>query len=130
MNIAVDNFLAELKNHPYQPVIESSDGLGDITTEQATYLEAYACALKKDPIGMVRKIVAACRSSGTRRSDLKDIIEAGNKAGSWGLDEEGEVNLVLRVLQLLRDCETRWSSIFLMIMRLIYLYPVRFRISL
>lgn len=46
------------------------------------------------------------------------MILEGNKDGSWGK--------VLRPVQLLCDVETHWSSMFLMIGRVIELYPVRF----
>ncbi|KAJ7159171.1 hypothetical protein C8R43DRAFT_882138, partial [Mycena crocata] len=74
--------------------------------------------LESDPVGNTRQIVAACRGSGQRRADVKQIIADGNARFLWG--ESG----IIRVVQLLRDCETRWSSTFLMSDRLIELYPV------
>lgn len=114
INISAQTVLDELKKHPRIPVIESSDD-----PEQAEHLEAYAQALESDPVNGSRKIVAACRASGQRRSDLRSIIKQGNERFLWG------PGVVIRVLQLLRDCETRWSSTFLMSDRLIGAYPVR-----
>ncbi|KAJ6473957.1 hypothetical protein C8R47DRAFT_1053485 [Mycena vitilis] len=80
-------------------------------------LVLYAEALEADPVGKTRQIVAACRASGQRRADVKQIIQDGNEKFLWGSDG------VIRVVQLLRDCETRWSSTYLMSDRLIELYP-------
>ena len=80
----------------------------------------YAEALRADPIKLARKIVAACRASTNRRLALQRIIEEGN-AHEGGWDGDG---LQLPSLELLRDIDTRWSSTFLMIDRLILLWPV------
>jgi len=50
-------------------------------------------------------------------------IEDGNKSGKWKGKLPGNAE-TLPVVQLLRDCETRWSSTYLMIERLLLLYPV------
>ncbi|KAH6902447.1 hypothetical protein BKA70DRAFT_1113066, partial [Coprinopsis sp. MPI-PUGE-AT-0042] len=73
-----------------------------------------------DLVGRVRKIVSACRSSGQRRKFLQVIITAGNEQQAWGVDEKGEP-VVLPNVQLLRDCETRWSSTYLMLCRFLTL---------
>jgi len=78
----------------------------------------YTAAVKSDPIGCTRGIVAVCRKSGQRREGLMDVINAGNCSNAWG------PNIAIRPVQLLRDCETRWSSTFNMVNRLIELYPV------
>lgn len=82
----------------------------------------YRDALAADIIGTARKLVTACRASGQRREDFELTIRNGNKAGSW-TDPEGNL-LPIPVLQLLRDCETRWSSTFLMLDRVVTLLPV------
>ncbi|KAJ7696975.1 hypothetical protein B0H17DRAFT_1266691, partial [Mycena rosella] len=64
-----------------------------------------------------RQAVAACRASGQRRDDVRQIIVDGNAKYLWQPDG------IMRVVQLLRDCETRWSSTYLMSDRLIELYP-------
>jgi len=76
----------------------------------------YREALQGDVIGALRKLVNAVRASGQRRDDLEDAIKSGNTAGSF----------TLNVLVLLRDVDTRWSSIFNMVDRGFYLYPVSY----
>ncbi|KAJ2928061.1 hypothetical protein H1R20_g9035, partial [Candolleomyces eurysporus] len=112
--------------------------LKKLATEKATNYEfdyiidqpdwhLYLDALESDLIARVRALVAACRKSSQRRQDLQKIIREGNNKGLWA----GKIRNpfpkddpnVLRPLQLLRDCETRWSSIYLMITRFLYLYP-------
>lgn len=100
-----------MKENPYHPVVECG---ADIPAEE---LVSYAEALTSDPVGQTRKIVGVCRASGGRRKDLTSTIEEGNKSKSWGE--------VIRVVQLLRDCETRWSSTYNMVDRTMELYPVR-----
>nr|VWO95490.1 Lmo0415 protein [Ganoderma boninense] len=79
----------------------------------------YAKALKDDPVKIARKIVTTCRSSTHRRLLLQKIIKDGNALeGGW--DGKG---LQLPCLELLRDVDTRWSSTYLMIDRLIALWP-------
>jgi hypothetical protein len=107
----VQTILKELKENPYEPVIASSK---DATPSRE--LRQYAEAVQSDPVGTTRSIVAVCRKSGHRRVELQQVIAAGNRSNAWGT--------ILRLVQLLRDCETRWSSTFNMIDRLIELYPV------
>ncbi|KAF9002112.1 hypothetical protein BDQ17DRAFT_1243524, partial [Cyathus striatus] len=64
-------------------------------------------------------LVAVCRASGQRRKQLEDIIIEGNRKGYWY-----NGNSTLPVLQLLRDCETRWSLTCQMICQVLQLYPV------
>lgn len=78
----------------------------------------YASAVESDLVGRCREIVAACRKSGQRRENLQKLIAIGNSTNTWGPDT------VIRLVQLLRDCETRCSSTYNMIDRLIKLYPV------
>lgn len=78
----------------------------------------YATAVESDPVGRSREIVATCRKSGQRRKGLQNLIATGNDTSAWGPDA------TIRPVQLLRDCETRWSSTYNMIDRLIELYPV------
>ena len=85
-------------------------------------IEEYRKALAADIIWIARKLVSACRASGQRREDFVLTIVEGNKVGSW-TDSNGNP-LPLPTLQLLRDCETRWSSTFLMLDRVITLLPV------
>lgn len=86
-------------------------------------IDGYRAVLEADVIGTTRKLVTACRASGQRREDLKLTIKEGNEAGSW-IDSEGDP-FSLPILELLRDCETRWSSTFLLLDRVLTLLPVR-----
>ncbi|OJT08209.1 hypothetical protein TRAPUB_881 [Trametes pubescens] len=78
---------------------------------------AYADALRSDAVKAARQLVAACRASGQHREEFTATIVEGNRKGTFGADTK------LRVVQLLRDVDTRWSSTFLMIDRLLELYP-------
>jgi hypothetical protein len=84
--------------------------------EQLDELQQYEDALQADPVGKSRSIVSALQVSGQRRADLRDIITKGNIEKCW----DPPVPLV----QLLRDCDTRWASLRAMIKRTIELYPV------
>lgn len=99
-----------MKDNPYYPVVECK---ADIPPDE---LASYAEGLESDPVGQTRGIVGVCRASGGRRKELKNIIEDGNKSNTWCE--------IIRVVQLLRDCETRWSSTYNMIDRAMELYPV------
>jgi hypothetical protein len=79
---------------------------------------AYAIALDSDVVGKTRSLVSACRASGQRREDLQSTIMEGNSSRSFPDGKE------LRNVQLLRDMDVRWSSTFLMIDRVLELYPV------
>lgn len=85
----------------------------------------YNRALEADPIVRCRKLVANCRASGQRRENLQATILDANGAGLFGRDDKG-ADIELPSLQLLRDVDTRWSSIFLMVERALDLYPVSF----
>lgn len=93
------------------------------TEEEMNRWYAYLEALEQDLIGRCRSIVASCRSSGQRRQALLKKIEEGNKTGYWkGKLDDGKDKI--RPVQLLRDCDTRWSSTFNMIDRVLELYIV------
>jgi hypothetical protein len=109
VNIAVKTILAELKDNPRAPVLASSTNANDKPA-----LTRYADALASDPVRRTRDIVATCRASGQRRAELQTVVTSGNKSNLWEL----------RTLQLLRDCDTRWSSTKNMMTRLIYLYAI------
>ncbi|KAF8959750.1 ribonuclease H-like domain-containing protein, partial [Flammula alnicola] len=89
--------------------------------DQLKTWEDYLEAVEADLVGKCRSIVAACRSSGQRRQALLKKIDEGNKSGYWkGKLVNGTDKIPL--VQLLRDCETRWSSTFNMIDRVLELY--------
>ncbi|PIL24443.1 hypothetical protein GSI_14197 [Ganoderma sinense ZZ0214-1] len=101
------------------PIDRAAAAAANAALQEASAAD-YAKALKQDPVKIARKIVAACRSSTHRRLLLQQIIKEGNaREGGW--DGKG---LQLPCLELLRDVDTRWSSTYLMIDRLIALWPV------
>jgi hypothetical protein len=112
VNIAVQTVLKEVKENPYFPVIDSAPD----TSNPSDELQQYADALSSDPVKSLREIVAICRKSGQRCEELQKIIATGNASNSWGI--------IIRPVQLLRDCETRWSSTYNMVDHVIELYPV------
>ncbi|KAF8972357.1 ribonuclease H-like domain-containing protein, partial [Flammula alnicola] len=91
------------------------------TQDELENWDKYLKALEGDLVGRCRNIVASCRSSGQRRHALLKKIDEGNKTGYWkGKLDDGKDQI--RLVQLLRDCETRWSSTFNMIDRVLELY--------
>ncbi|KAI0673772.1 ribonuclease H-like domain-containing protein [Trametes maxima] len=74
-------------------------------------------AASSDPVKSARRLVAACRASGQRREDFATVIKELNDSGALNAGTKH------RPLQLLRDVDTCWSSTFLMIDRLLTLYP-------
>ncbi|KAI0658860.1 hypothetical protein C8Q70DRAFT_916815 [Cubamyces menziesii] len=106
-----------LRCFPHVVNISVTHGLSALTQEAAAD-PAYADALQNDPVKRARQLVTACRASGLRREAFAKTITEGNESGAFG---EGKQ---LRQVQLLRDVSTRWSSTFLMIDRLLELYPV------
>jgi hypothetical protein len=124
VNLAVQAILLELDANPCIPVLTASSDPADQPA-----LQAYARALKNDPIGECRKIVSACRSSGQRRRRLQAVISEGNENGYWrGKLPDGKT--ALPMVQLLRDCPTRWSSTFKMADRVLTLNPVHIRTNI
>ena len=65
----------------------------------------------------MRHIVTACHSSGQRHEEFTEIIKEGNKSGTFG---QGG----LHVVALLRDMDIHWSSTYLMVDRVLEMYPV------
>ncbi len=118
VNIAVQAVLDEFKQYPYAPTVMAPE---DSTEAELKIRSAYTAILEKDPVGRVRDLVGSCRSSGHRRHALEQFINEGNKSGYWREVAGSD----LRNVRLIRDCETRWSSTYLMIQRVLELYPVR-----
>lgn len=73
--------------------------------------------IEDDPVVQARTLVNAIRSSGQRREDLEKIILDGYETGKF--TKEQVPNHVP-----LKDMDIRWSSTYLMIDRLLELYPV------
>ncbi|EIW65092.1 uncharacterized protein TRAVEDRAFT_33747 [Trametes versicolor FP-101664 SS1] len=105
VNISVQHGLSSLTDlDPFEPTATADESTNDIPTPDQTIVNA-------------RQLISVCRVSGQRREEFKNTIIEGNKAGSFGEGVE------LPKAQLLRDVDTRWSSTFLMIDRLLELYP-------
>ena len=75
--------------------------------------DAYLCALKADVLGVARKLISNCRVSGQRQEEFVDTVLEGNESEKWE-DNDGN-SFSRKTLQLLRDCEIRWSSTHLMV---------------
>ncbi|KAH9947390.1 hypothetical protein B0H21DRAFT_692005 [Amylocystis lapponica] len=71
----------------------------------------YWLALESDPVKSARSLVTACRASGQRREDYMATIQTGNSENAFAEKLPEAV--------LLRDVDTRWSSTFLMIDRVL-----------
>ena len=82
----------------------------------------YAVALATDLIVKCQKMVSSCCASGQRCEDFELTICEGNKSGVFH-DGTGAM-VVVPSLELLRDVNTRWSSTFLMIDRVLDLAPL------
>ncbi len=80
--------------------------------------------LKNDVVRAVRELVAACRVSVLRREAVQDAIKEANLLMLFGTDEDGRAIVINELTQLLRDVDVQWSSTFLMIDRLLEIYPV------
>ncbi|GLB37947.1 putative encoded by [Lyophyllum shimeji] len=78
--------------------------------------DPYMEILRDDVVAVAHHLISACRASGPRREDFKNTIVEGNASGAFGDDG-------LPVLTLLREMEIRWSSTYLMIDRVLLLYP-------
>ncbi|KAJ3966579.1 ribonuclease H-like domain-containing protein [Lentinula raphanica] len=81
----------------------------------------YRDALASDLIARVRHLVNLCRASGNRRDDFCKTVLGENATGN-DIDDADDI-LLDRVVVLLRDVDTRWSSTFFMVDRFLELYP-------
>ena len=122
INLAVQAFLSELQANPSAPLSSLPTNANPETIANA---KRYVAALERDLVGTSRGIVSSCRASGQRRQDLRKLIEDGNNSGFWKGKMINPVHDSMPEVQLLRDCETRWSSTFNLIDRMIMLHPVR-----
>jgi len=122
INIAVKTALKYLtKVDEEDPEAQGSDEAFLSASDALLADPEYLAALEDDIVALAREQVTTCRASGQRRESLQELIVEGNKAGGWGEQSEE-----LEESELLRDVDTRWSSIFLMIDRLLELYIVSF----
>jgi hypothetical protein len=132
VNIAVQTSLKDLTSIPDCAAFDSRSSL-NVLSEQSSVTSSgsenglqprvsqvqYDVALSLDPVQACRDLVGACRASGQRREDFRATIVQGNKEDAFSSGP-------LPCLQLLRDVETRWSSTFFMIDRVLELYQVHF----
>lgn len=109
INIAVQAMLDRLSKGGPPDGYKGSDGM------LVYYSAEYLAALNRDIVGVCRSVVTAMRASGARRLGLWNFILALNKRNSH--------NKQIPLLRLLRDCETRWSSCFIMLNRFMTLWP-------
>jgi hypothetical protein len=132
INLAVQAIYAALKDGKgleEQYLLGASTQISDaalstMTLPRGVTVADYQHALETDVLGTARKLVAACRVSGRHREEFEDMILKGNLEEKWK-DSNGNP-CPQRVLQLLRDCETRWSSTYLMVDRVLEMLPVCF----
>ncbi|TFK59451.1 hypothetical protein BDN72DRAFT_746241, partial [Pluteus cervinus] len=117
INIAVKTGLKYLTSvNPEQDSEVSEDDITEDQLRTPHVVDAeYLAALKGDVMAAARKIVTSFRASYARREALKRVIIEGNEKG-WFKDK-------LPVVTLLRDVDTRWSSVFLMGSRVDLLHP-------
>ncbi len=92
----------------------------DIAAEENPALQSdthYAAALADDPIRRARQLISAFRVSSLRREAFEAAVVEAKSRGL--LPQE-----LLSSTQLLRDVDTRWSSVLFMIDRVLELNPV------
>jgi hypothetical protein len=131
INLAVQAIYAALKDGKglEQLYLLGGGHIDQVAVEQMTLphgvtRDGYRQVLAGDVLGTARKLIASCRVSGNRREEFLNTIFKGNLDETW-TDENG--NTISRdALQLLRDCETRWSSTYFMVDRVLVMLPVCF----
>ncbi|KIK77199.1 hypothetical protein PAXRUDRAFT_167537 [Paxillus rubicundulus Ve08.2h10] len=119
VNIAVQTGLKHLTN--VDALTKPGEDITDVLLKNLNYLDV----LRSDVISSACQLVTMCHASGQHHEDLSNIINEGYIMGDQTKDE-------LRDVTLLHDVVTQWSSIYLMIYRLLELYPAcsfRFVIS-
>ena len=102
----------------------SEAALKGMVLPQGVTKDDYLEALIADVLGTARKLIAACRVSGKCREEFLDTILKGNLDETWTDDDGNPISR--EALQLLRDCETRWSSTYDMVDRVLVMLPVCF----
>ena len=107
----------ENKDEDGTPIVSCGDGFS------ADWM--YNQALEADPIVWCWKLIANCWASGQCHENLQATILDASGASLFGRNDEG-ADIELPSLQLLRDVDTQWSSIFLMVEWVLDLYPVSF----
>jgi hypothetical protein len=74
--------------------------------------QSFNDTIKSDPIARGRNILRVLQSSGQHRARFNEVIVDGNAKGWFVV---GDKVVVLPSHQLLRDVQTRWDSVYLMI---------------
>lgn len=122
INLAVKIGLKHLTDGPvFDPDLADLDFTFNEETPEALNSDSeYYESLQSDVVSRVRRYVTACRASGQRCAEFEQIIKEGNESGGWGPEPKQQ----LRVVGLLKDVDTRWSSIFRMVDRFLETYPV------
>jgi hypothetical protein len=125
VNLAVQAILEALSDSA-KVFRQTSAQTGQLISEEH---EAYLRALESEPHNRIRRTAVALRHT-QRRQGVRRTIREGNEEriwrapklidGVWKLEE-----FSMRLLELILDCPTRWSSTRNMIERFLYLYPVR-----
>ncbi|KAJ3925282.1 MAG: hypothetical protein NXY57DRAFT_907279, partial [Lentinula lateritia] len=119
INIAVKTGLSFITSLP--PLNEGE------TDDDST--EDYRRSLESDLISRVCQIITLCRASGNRWDDFWDTVMSMRKemqkngTHECADDNNNTDGLLERVVVLLRDVDTRWSSTFFMVDRFLELYP-------
>lgn len=133
INIAVQTGVRQLTTppedapDPYPDNIAQEDSFWASTFDPEQYAAArnerlardaiYRVALQADPIAQARDMVCACKASGRRREEFQDTIRKGNRDKTFGEEPLPEAVLLL-------DVDTRWSSIYVMVDRVLELNQV------
>ncbi|THH15527.1 hypothetical protein EUX98_g9453 [Antrodiella citrinella] len=118
LNLGVQIGLTSLTDVQLEADLDpNSDELSRIASAALLADPDYYNALMNDPVAICRKLVSSCRASRQRHDDLQEVVRKGNTEKTF---EDG---IQLPCLELLRDMEVRWSSMFLMINRFIEMYP-------
>lgn len=113
INISVQHGLAELPKVNILLEMLNSESI-ELRDEDHAYIEV----LRGDVVDGARTLVGKCRSSSQRRDNFQEAIEEGNTSSAFG------GGVTKNALELLRDMAVRWSTTFLMIDRMLELYPV------
>ncbi|CDO72044.1 hypothetical protein BN946_scf184943.g79 [Trametes cinnabarina] len=107
----------ETSAEPGDPVFDEEDLAIDPDFNDALQQDPeYEAALSKNPVKAARELINKARQSGQRREDFDWIVSECIKKKTFSDDTPSGT-------QLLHDVDTRWSSTFLMIDRLLSLYP-------
>lgn len=120
INICVKHVIEEYALANYQDVAEL---WVDLDTGKTIEKDDYLEALRRDPVALGRSIVRVIRASGLRRHAFRESIKQAN-VDNWFKDPSGKV-ITMPVVELLRDVDTRWDSVYFMINRLRYLQQVK-----